>query len=118
MSMEDFFKAKLNQDNLKHLTYHEAKIAREHLLSIVSILLKQAGWEDEFCIRMDYNGKLTLYLRVAYVAACSVGRKWDDIKEQIPDLIEYALLMRKLREYKNINIHWIDKSLKDLPWSK
>lgn len=118
MSVEDLLNTKLNQPNFKPLTYYETKIAQEHLVPIVSILLKQAGWDDEFCIKMDANGKLSLYLRVAYVAACSIEGYWDSIKEKIPELIEYANIMRKLRKFKGINIQWIDRSLKDFPWTK
>lgn len=117
-SVNDFLEPKLNQPDFKPLTPYESKIAQKHLEPIVAILLKGCGWEDDFCVLLGTNGKITLYLRIAYVAACSVEGNWNHIKEKIPELVQYATTAKELRRNREIALFWIDKSIKDLNWEK
>lgn len=115
-SVDGFLKPKLNRPDFNPLTPYEAKIAQKHLEPIVSILLKECGWEDDFCVLFGTNGKITLFLRIAYVAACSVEGNWLHIKEKIPELVQYAISAKELRSHSGVALHWIDKSMKDLKW--
>lgn len=116
MSIEEYFRERLNRPDFKPESPYEMKEARKHLEPIVSILLKDCGWEDDFCILIDMNGKIILYLRIAYVAACSVEGTWEHVKTRIPELVEYAIIAKELRTHKDINLHWIEKSMKELNW--
>lgn len=111
-------KSKLNQPDFKPLTPYEAKIAQKHLEPIVAILLKGCGWEDDFCVLFGTNGKITLYLRIAYVAACSIEGNWEHIKQKIPEIVQYATVAKELRSHRDISLFWIDKRIKDLDWKK
>lgn len=114
--VDEFLNSKLNKADFKPHTYYEAKIAQKHLEPIVSILLKECGWEDDFCVLIDTKGKITLYLRIAYVAACSVEGNWNYIKEKMPELVQYAIAAKELRSHRNITLYWIDKNMKELNW--
>lgn len=116
--VDDFLKSKLNQPDFKPLTPYEAKIAQKHLEPIVAILLKGCGWEDDFCVLFGTNGKITLYLRIAYVAAYSIEGNWEHIKQKIPEIVQYATVAKELRSHRDISLFWIDKRIKDLDWKK
>ena len=104
--VDDFLKSKLNQPDFKPLE------------PIVAILLKGCGWEDDFCVLFGTNGKITLYLRIAYVAACSIEGNWEHIKQKIPEIVQYATVAKELRSHRDISLFWIDKRIKDLDWKK
>lgn len=116
MDIQDFFSEKLKCGDYKPESPYERKVAETHLIPIISILLMDCGWEDDFHIMMDMNGKIILYLRIAYVAACSTEGTWEQIKAKIPELVEYAMIAKELRNNKDISLYWIDKSLKEVNW--
>lgn len=116
MDIQDFFSEKFKNTDYKPESSYERKAAEKHMVPIISILLRECGWEDDFLVSLDMNGEITLYLRIAYVAACSIEGNWAHIKEKIPEIVEYALIAKELRNHTDIHLYWIDKSIKDKNW--
>lgn len=91
----------------------------EELMAEAAVALKELEWENGFVVCHDKDKQnVRLYLRIAYVAAFHIDGRWEEIKSRLPKIIPLLKATVELRKEKSIDLLWVEKDVKDLPWKK